>query len=29
MSLIPVYPEPRDLLKGKTVVITAAAGTDR
>lgn len=27
MSLIPVYPEPRDLLKGKTVVITAAAGT--
>lgn len=27
MSLIPVYPEARGLLKGKTVVITAAAGT--
>ncbi|MFK7840751.1 MAG: SDR family oxidoreductase [Sphingorhabdus sp.] len=27
MSLIPTYPEPRDLLKGKTVVVTAAAGT--
>ena len=24
---IPSYPEPRDLLKGKTVVVTAAAGT--
>lgn len=24
---IPIYPEPRNLLKGKTVVITAAAGT--
>ena len=27
MSLIPAYPEPRNLLKGKTVVVTAAAGT--
>lgn len=27
MSLIPTYPTPRDLLKGKTVVVTAAAGT--
>lgn len=27
MSTVPVYPEPRGLLKGKTVVITAAAGT--
>ncbi|MEP6173312.1 MAG: SDR family oxidoreductase [Parasphingorhabdus sp.] len=27
MSLIPTYPEPRALLKGKTVVVTAAAGT--
>lgn len=27
MSLIPHYPEPRGLLKGKTVVVTAAAGT--
>lgn len=27
MSLIPQYPEPRNLLKGKTVVVTAAAGT--
>lgn len=27
MSLIPDYPSPRDLLKGKTVVVTAAAGT--
>lgn len=27
MSLIPTYPEPRGLLKGKTVVVTAAAGT--
>jgi 3-oxoacyl-[acyl-carrier protein] reductase len=27
MSLNPVYPPPRDLLKGKTVVVTAAAGT--
>lgn len=25
--LIPTYPTPRDLLKGKTVVVTAAAGT--
>lgn len=25
--MIPPYPEPRDLLKGKTVVVTAAAGT--
>jgi 3-oxoacyl-[acyl-carrier protein] reductase len=25
--MIPTYPEPRNLLKGKTVVITAAAGT--
>lgn len=24
---IPAYPQPRDLLKGKTVVVTAAAGT--
>lgn len=24
---VPSYPEPRDLLKGKTVVVTAAAGT--
>ena len=24
---IPAYPEPRGLLKGKTVVVTAAAGT--
>lgn len=24
---VPVYPPPRDLLKGKTVVVTAAAGT--
>jgi 3-oxoacyl-[acyl-carrier protein] reductase len=24
---VPTYPEPRDLLKGKTVVVTAAAGT--
>jgi 3-oxoacyl-[acyl-carrier protein] reductase len=24
---IPIYPTPRDLLKGKTVVVTAAAGT--
>ena len=27
MSLIPTYPTPRDLVKGKTVVVTAAAGT--
>jgi 3-oxoacyl-[acyl-carrier protein] reductase len=27
VSLNPTYPTPRDLLKGKTVVITAAAGT--
>ena len=27
MSLLPNYPPPRDLLKGKTVVVTAAAGT--
>lgn len=27
MSLIPHYPTPRDLVKGKTVVVTAAAGT--
>jgi 3-oxoacyl-[acyl-carrier protein] reductase len=27
MSLTPTYPTPRDLLKGKTVVVTAAAGT--
>lgn len=27
MSLIPQYPTPRDLIKGKTVVVTAAAGT--
>ncbi len=27
MSLSPVYPPPRDLLKGKAVVVTAAAGT--
>ena len=27
MSLIPKYPTPRDLVKGKTVVVTAAAGT--
>ena len=27
MSLIPTYPESRNLLKGKTVVVTAAAGT--
>jgi 3-oxoacyl-[acyl-carrier protein] reductase len=27
VSLIPSYPEPRGLLKGKTVVVTAAAGT--
>ena len=27
MSLIPTYPEPRDLLKDQTVVVTAAAGT--
>ena len=27
MSLTPAYPSPRDLLKGKTVVVTAAAGT--
>lgn len=27
MSLVPAYPEPRGLLKGKTVVVTAAAGT--
>ena len=27
MSLIPTYPTPRGLLKGKTVVVTAAAGT--
>ncbi len=27
MSLIPTYPEPRGLLNGKTVVVTAAAGT--
>jgi len=26
-SPVPAYPEPRNLLKGKTVVITAAAGT--
>lgn len=25
--MVPAYPEPRDLLKGKTVVVTAAAGT--
>jgi 3-oxoacyl-[acyl-carrier protein] reductase len=25
--MLPVYPEPRNLLKGKTVVVTAAAGT--
>ncbi|MEI9984256.1 MAG: hypothetical protein WDN69_14235 [Aliidongia sp.] len=25
--MVPAYPEPRDLLKGKTVLITAAAGT--
>lgn len=25
--MTPTYPEPRGLLKGKTVVITAAAGT--
>lgn len=25
--IIPAYPEPRGLLKGKTVVVTAAAGT--
>ncbi|MBC7493291.1 MAG: short chain dehydrogenase, partial [Novosphingobium sp.] len=24
---LPTYPPPRDLLKGKTVVVTAAAGT--
>ncbi len=27
MSLLPNYPPPRDLLKGKTVVVTAAAST--
>jgi len=27
MTSIPAYPEPRGLLKGKTVVVTAAAGT--
>ena len=27
MSLTPAYPPPRDLLRGKTVVVTAAAGT--
>lgn len=27
MSLVPAYPPARDLLKGKTVVVTAAAGT--
>ena len=27
MSRVPAYPEPRGLLKGKTVVVTAAAGT--
>ncbi|OCC22614.1 short chain dehydrogenase [Croceicoccus estronivorus] len=27
MSTVAVYPEPRGLLKGKTVVVTAAAGT--
>ena len=27
MSLIPQYPTPRDLVKGKTVVVTAATGT--
>lgn len=27
MTKIPAYPEPRGLLKGKTVVVTAAAGT--
>lgn len=27
MSLMPTYPEPRGLLNGKTVVVTAAAGT--
>jgi 3-oxoacyl-[acyl-carrier protein] reductase len=27
MSELPAYPPPRDLLKGKTVVVTAAAGT--
>ena len=27
MSLTPAYPPPRDLLAGKTVVVTAAAGT--
>ena len=27
MSRVPAYPEPRGLLTGKTVVITAAAGT--
>lgn len=27
MSLVPTYPIPRDLLKGKTVIVTAAAGT--
>ncbi len=25
--MVPAYPEPRDLLRGKTVVVTAAAGT--
>ena len=25
--MIPIYPEPRNLLRGKTVVVTAAAGT--
>ncbi|NQV94312.1 MAG: SDR family oxidoreductase [Sphingomonadales bacterium] len=25
--MVPTYPKPRDLLKGKTVVVTAAAGT--
>ena len=25
--MIPSYPEPRNLLRGKTVVVTAAAGT--
>ena len=25
--MLPAYPEPRNLLKGKTVVVTAAAGT--
>jgi 3-oxoacyl-[acyl-carrier protein] reductase len=27
MTSVPTYPEPRGLLKGKTVVVTAAAGT--